>query len=766
MFEYEVQLVHLPLRGRPGARFAPSACAFGLALLMAGAAYGREPTPAHPSDESEVFTGGEVVTPGPAVKPPAIAYWKVRATFRVPPGERPIRVGVLVPLSDARQDVLARRTHAPGFRLHEATDAGNLRAEWTGAAPSGATITYDVAVRVAETVVAVPAVPLASLHPPPADADGLASTAYIQSAAPGVVRRARQVIGTATRLDEVVWSLYQYTATFGPPVDPTGPQDAQSVLAARRGTSLGRARALVALLRAAGVPARLVGGLRLADEGEKRATNAWGEAWVGKEWLPLDPAGGSFGTLPNNYLAIYRGDLPLMVHTKGLRLEYVFAARQATRRAVEEGEEEAPASVTPGAAVRGPTPSDIETHATHVSEPVASVVLIADQDVPQAVTERILGEAREAAVDCVLLTAHFASRYFRQAYLERLIAQNLTVIRHANLLLVATADDAGLYALMALGERGIRMEDARIVVAGSMGRQPALMLGTLLDRLVHPGQVVLVRRAAELLPLWEMARANLIDGTPMTEEARRWHLEALVLGERGARLPAWRRPLVDAWARVVRAEVPLGALTLILVIPIIASLVVVARIVIGVETFGMFGPVIVSLAFITTGLLWGTLIFTVIVGLGVALRMALQRLRLQAVSRLAILITLVAVVMGALTLVGATLGIGPLLNISIFPMVIMSNVIENFAASQVEFGTRQALRMTLTTLVLSIVCYLAVDRIGLQSLVLAFPETLLLTVAFDVLLGKWRGLRLLEYVRFFGVLGDEPEDRRGEEPRS
>jgi len=88
-------------------------------------------------------------------------------------------------------------------------------------------------------------------------------------------------------------------------------------------------------------------------------------------------------------------------------------------------------------------------------------------------------------------------------------------------------------------------------------------------------------------------------------------------------------------------------------------------------------------------------------------------------------------------------------------MVIMSNVIESFAASQVEFGTRQALRVTVTTLLLSIVCYLVVDRAGLQSLVLAFPEILLATVAFDVLVGKWRGLRLLEYGRFMAAVRRE-----------
>jgi hypothetical protein len=258
----------------------------------------------------------------------------------------------------------------------------------------------------------------------------------------------------------------------------------------------------------------------------------------------------------------------------------------------------------------------------------------------------------------------------------------------------------------------------------------------------------------DLLPLWEMARANLLDGTPMDEEARRWDVNALVLGAANPPVARWRRPLVDAWSRVVRAGVPLGALTLVLILPVIATVVVVARLVVGIETFGVFGPVIVALAFVTTGLWWGTIIFFAVVGLGVALRIALQRLRLQAVARLAILITLVAAVMGGLTLVGAFLGVGPLLHVSIFPMIIMSNVIENFAASQVELGTRRALGVTLSTLALAVVCYLVVELGGLQSLLLAYPEMLLGTVAVNVALGKWRGLRLLEYVRFRRAVAD------------
>jgi transglutaminase-like putative cysteine protease len=724
-----------------------------LGVLLAAAADARERRAPHPSDETEVFTGGEEVKPGGVARRPALGYWKVQATLHLPAAARPARVRLLVPLSDGRQHVLARRAVAPGLTFAERGVPPNLRAEWTSDGTQPATITYEVAVRIGETAVAVPTIPLAALRPPPGEEAARTTTADLQASAPAVVRRARAIVGRATRLDEVIWSLYQYVAAFQPAQQPAGPQDATNVLAARRGTSLGRARALVALLRAAGVPARLVGGLRLEKGGEKRATNSWVEAWGGSGWIPLDPAGGFYAMLPDNYLALYRGDVPLIVHSRGIDLGYAFAMRATTRRAVEEAEDEdvrLPAGRRP--MVRGARQEPPETHTAYVATPVASVVVLVDESVPAAVTDRILDEARAAAIDCVLLTAPFESRYFRETYLHGLIAANLPLIRAADLVLMATADDAGLYALMDLGARGLRLEDMRIVAAGSMARPAALMLGSLLYHLVAPGEVVLFPSRVDLLPLWEMARANVIDGTPMAEEARRWNLEPLVLSAAGGRLPAWRRPLMHAWARAVRAQVPLGALTLILILPMIASLVVIARVVIGLETFGMFGPVIVALAFITTGLWWGTIIFLVIVGLGVGLRMALQRLRLQAVARLAILIALVAAVMGGLTVVGATLGIGPLLNISIFPMVIMSNVIENFAASQVELGTRQAIRMTLTTLGLAIVCYLVVDQAGLQSLLLAFPELVLATVLLDVMLGKWRGLRLLEYARFARVI--------------
>jgi hypothetical protein len=377
--------------------------------------------------------------------------------------------------------------------------------------------------------------------------------------------------------------------------------------------------------------------------------------------------------------------------------------------------------------------------------------------VPDGVVQQIVDDARQRAISIVFLNARFESRYFRENYLQRLIANNFDAVAESHLLLVSTRDEAGLYALLQLGEQRVALRDARIVIAGSFPRAVGRVLGCVLYKLVDPGELVMVSPSAPLLPLWQMARANLLDGVPMVEAASLWDIHPLVIGQDDVRhLARWRRSLVSAWSRAVLAQVPLQAINLILVLPVIACIVVVFRNVVGVETFGTFAPVIVSLAFLMTGLAWGVLIFCVIVGVGVSLRSALAWFRIQLVARLAILIALVSATMAALTVVGAYLGVGALLNVSIFPMVIMSNVIENFTTTQVESGTRQALRLTVNTLLVCAACYLVIELGGVQSIILSFPEILLVVIAFEALLGKWRGLRLLEYVRFYDLVRRHP----------
>lgn len=86
---------------------------------------------------------------------------------------------------------------------------------------------------------------------------------------------------------------------------------AAEVLRYGEGTVIGRARAMIALCRAAELPARLVTGLEI-----KRAPSAQPHYWVevlsGREWLPFDPENEFSRELPAAFLPILRGGADLV----------------------------------------------------------------------------------------------------------------------------------------------------------------------------------------------------------------------------------------------------------------------------------------------------------------------------------------------------------------------------------------------------------------------------------------------------------------------
>ena len=98
-----------------------------------------------------------------------------------------------------------------------------------------------------------------------------------------------------------------------------GPQDGVSVLRRGRGRCSGRANLTVGLLRAVGIPARVIHGV--VFEGRQPRWHRWGEAWLDSlGWMPFDPGVGA-GVVSVRYLpcrAVVPGLQP-----QGLTLERV-----------------------------------------------------------------------------------------------------------------------------------------------------------------------------------------------------------------------------------------------------------------------------------------------------------------------------------------------------------------------------------------------------------------------------------------------------------
>jgi hypothetical protein len=149
-----------------------------------------------------------------------------------------------------------------------------------------------------------------------------------------------------------------------------------------------------------------------------------------------------------------------------------------------------------------------------------------------------------------------------------------------------------------------------------------------------------------------------------------------------------------------------------------------------------------------TQLLWGVILFTLLVALGLSIRFLLDRLRLLLVPRLGAVLIVVVVLMLIISVVSHKLGLETGLSVALFPMVIIVMTIERMSVVWEERGAGDAIKAGLGSLLVAAIAYLAMGMDWLEHLIFAFPELLLLILAAVLLLGRYTGYRLTELRRF------------------
>ena len=238
-----------------------------------------------------------------------------------------------------------------------------------------------------------------------------------------------------------------------------------------------------------------------------------------------------------------------------------------------------------------------------------------------------------------------------------------------------------------------------------------------------------------LLGVTLAAQQNLLDSMLVAER------RAERLGSHSIDLSLFSLPIATQAVYGVLLMVPIGALVIMLL-----------RNFIGIKTFGTFMPVLVALAFRETRLLWGIVLFAVIVSLGLLIRFYLEKLRLLLVPRLTCVLTVVVLLMAGISVLSQKLDIQPGLSIALFPMVIISMTIERMSIVWEERGASEAIQEGVGSLIVAAISYVIMEIAWLEHLMFVFPELLLLVVAVTLLAGRYTGYRLLELRRFRALL--------------
>ncbi|MFA6414326.1 MAG: 7TM domain-containing protein, partial [Syntrophales bacterium] len=185
-----------------------------------------------------------------------------------------------------------------------------------------------------------------------------------------------------------------------------------------------------------------------------------------------------------------------------------------------------------------------------------------------------------------------------------------------------------------------------------------------------------------------------------------------------------------------------------LLVPIGALMICFLRNVIGFPTFGIFMPVLMALAFRSTGLFYGLAIFAGVVFIGYLVRSRINDLRLLLVPRLAAILTLVVICFLILSLIGNKWGLRNMMAVGLLPFVILTMTIERFYVLIEESGVKEALITAAGSAAVAILTYGVLQLEGLQLLFFVYPELLLAVAAFQIMLGRYTGYRLSEYIRF------------------
>ncbi len=200
---------------------------------------------------------------------------------------------------------------------------------------------------------------------------------------------------------------------------------------------------------------------------------------------------------------------------------------------------------------------------------------------------------------------------------------------------------------------------------------------------------------------------------------------------------------------------PKDTIILLLMLPVIAFLIALIRQFIGIKAFGIYTPLIVTFALVETSLKYGLAIFILVITSATLARFAVRKFRILYLPRMAIVITTVSIVFLMALIEAAWNERTGFLAVSIFPILIMITLAEKFVDAQIKQGDKEAVILSIETIIISVLGYFIVISDTTQSFLYNNAYIVLLIIPLSILLGKWTGLRIPEYWRFRNIIDRE-----------
>ena len=205
-----------------------------------------------------------------------------------------------------------------------------------------------------------------------------------------------------------------------------------------------------------------------------------------------------------------------------------------------------------------------------------------------------------------------------------------------------------------------------------------------------------------------------------------------------------------AWAvqYAVKSGVPANTIILILLLPFLASIVAAFRHIIGLPSLGLLVPIAFSITLLATGISAGAILLAAILLASGLARFLLKRLRIMQLPKMALSMLVVAIFIFIALTGSAAAGILTVKQLSIFPVLLFILLSDRIVALLLERSTSETIQITLITLILGLLGFFLLSFEPIQHFIILYPESVLLLIPIDIIIGRYFGLRVSEYFRF------------------
>ena len=207
--------------------------------------------------------------------------------------------------------------------------------------------------------------------------------------------------------------------------------------------------------------------------------------------------------------------------------------------------------------------------------------------------------------------------------------------------------------------------------------------------------------------------------------------------------------LIDLWGVLDKAHIPYDYTRFLILLPLGAFLVAISKNVVGFKTYGVFLPVLIASALVETGVLSGVIFLSMIILLISLVNFPLDYWGILHTPKLVVMLTLSVIFYLVSVIIFVDISLFKTNTAFFFPIIILTITAERFSRKVDEEGIWIALQIYVQTLWVILICYAGLSSSFIQRMIITFPEILVVICGLSILLGKWIGLRITEYKRFY-----------------